>query len=395
MGISVEEYGQRHARLRESLEERRLDAVIAYATAKLQANVRWLARYYVRFTGMQTRPDSSYYMFGACACLFPASGEPKLLTDQPWDIGRAREESLFPDVGGTTSFAEDFGAVIKDRGYRRVALDNWFVFPAHEYVALRERCPDVEFIGTHFLSELRRVKSVAEIDLLRRAEEIADAAVQAGLDSVEIGVDEYEVALAAEETMRRLGDIETAAGIIASSGPNTATGSSLPSRDKRIERGELFLLDLAPRHEGYPGDISRMRLAGDPSDLPALHKKAYDVSVLMNEQVRKAIKPGVTPKSLHDLALEVAESEGMEEYRRGVDLLGHGLEMDIHGMPDYYWDDSELSAGEVMTVEPGLIIPGQLGTRIEDVVLVTDSGSETLSRTHREMTAEQVGTGVE
>jgi Xaa-Pro aminopeptidase len=93
------------------------------------------------------------------------------------------------------------------------------------------------------------------------------------------------------------------------------------------------VLDLAPRHEGYPGDNSRTRLAGDPGDLPALHKKAYDASLLMNQEVRKAIEPGVTPKSLHDLAMEVAESEGMDQYRRGVDLLGHGLEMDIPSDP--------------------------------------------------------------
>jgi Xaa-Pro aminopeptidase len=125
-------------------------------------------------------------------------------------------------------------------------------------------------------------------------------------------MDEYEVALAAEETMRRLNDIETAAGIIATTGPNTVTGTSLPSRDKRTERGELFLLGLALRHEGSPGNNSRTQVAGDPGHLPTLHKKAYDASVVMNQEVRKAIEPGVTPKS---------------------DLLGHGLEMDVHSDP--------------------------------------------------------------
>jgi Xaa-Pro aminopeptidase len=188
--------------------------------------------------------------------------------------------------------------------------------------------------------------------------------------------------------MREQGDIETAASIIASAGTNTSTASSLPSRDKRLERGELFLLDIAPRWQGYPGDISRMRVVGDLADAPELHRRAHDVSVTMNEAVRAAIRPGVRPKDLHDLALEVAESEGMGEYRNGVDLLGHGLEMDIHGMPDYYYDASTLSAGEVLTVEPGLIIPGELGTRIEDVVLVTADGCETLSTTPRTLTGD-------
>jgi Xaa-Pro aminopeptidase len=381
------EYAERHERLRALLRERNLDAVIAYATPKLQANVRWLARYFVRFTGMQTRPDSSYFMFGSCAVLFPVDGEPVLLTDQPWDLVRAREESLFPDVIGTEDLGTDLASLINSRGIQRVAIDNWFVFPAVHYLTLRERCPAVDFRGEYFLSELRRVKSREEIALLRRAEQIADSAVQAGLARVVEGATEYEVALAAESTMRELGDIETAASIIASAGVNTATASSLPSRDKRLERGELFLLDLAPRFEGYPGDISRMRVVGDLSDAAPLHRRAHDVSVLMNEEVRRAIRPGVQPKDLHALALQVAEAEGMGEYRRGVDLLGHGLGMDIHGMPDYYYDASSLTAGEVLTVEPGLIIPGQLGTRIEDVVLVTADGCETLSTTPRTLEA--------
>lgn len=388
MTFTTEEYARRHGLVRDELKARGYDALISYSTPKLQANVRWIGRYYVRFAGMQTRPDGTYAMFGSVSCLFPAEGEPKLVSDQPWDIVRARQESLF-EILGTEDLGLDLAKEIRAGGYKRVAIDNMYVFPAAHYLTLQRECPNVEFVAENFMSQLRRVKSAEEIAILRHAETIAEAAVKAGLDAVQVGVTEYEVALIAEQVMREQGDIETAASIIASGGVNTATASSLPSREKRMEKGELFLLDLAPRWQGYPGDISRMRVAGDLSDVDPLHRRAHDVSVLMNEEVRKAIKPGVRPVELHDLALQVARDAGMGEYREEVDLLGHGLEMDIHGMPDYYWDPTELRAGEVITVEPGLIIPGVLGTRVEDVVLVTEDGSETLSvSTPRTLTGE-------
>jgi Xaa-Pro aminopeptidase len=103
----------------------------------------------------------------------------------------------------------------------------------------------------------------------------------------------------------------------------------------------------------------------------------YDVALLMSEEVRKAIKPGVSGRELSSLAEQIADGEGFLENKIG--LLGHGLGLDIHDIPDYYQDNSVLSPGEVITVEPCLLLEGVGGVRIEDMVLVTEDGSETLT----------------
>jgi Xaa-Pro aminopeptidase len=379
LSITKQELAGRHERVRSRLAEGEFDALIAYSTAKVAANVRYLTDYFVRFAGMQNIREGEYHMFGSCAVLFPADGEPMVRTDQPWDIARAKQISVFPDTSYTGLFAQDFGPVIRDRGYRRVAIDNWYLFPAREFMALKEIAPEVEFVPSHLMSEMRRIKSDAELAIMRRSAALAVEAVETSLDAVQVGAGEYDIVLLCEETMRRGGDIELAGGSISGCGPNTSTGSWVPSRtqSRAIEAGEWVMMDVCPRVDGYAGDISRHRVAGDVSDLDPRLKKMYDVALLMSEEVRKAIKPGVSGRELNSLAEQIADGEGFLDNKIG--LLGHGLGLDIHDIPDYYQDNSALSPGEVITVEPCLLLDGVGGVRIEDMVLVTEDGSETLT----------------
>jgi Xaa-Pro aminopeptidase len=379
MAITTQEMARRHGRVKTALTEGEFDAVIAYSTAKVAANVRYLTDYFVRFAGMQNMREGGYHMFGSSVALFPVDGEPMVRTDQPWDIARAKEISMFPDTEYAGLFAEDLGPAIRDRGYRRVGIDNWYIFPAREFLALTEIAPEVEFVPSHLMSEVRRIKSDEELQIIRRSAALAIESVETSLDAVRVGASEYDVVLLCEETMRRGGDIELAGGSISGCGPNTSTGSWVPSRtqSRAIEAGEWVMMDVCPRVDGYAGDISRHRVAGDVTDLDPRLKKMYEVTLLMSEEVRKAIKPGVTGRELNSLAEQIADGEGLLENKIG--LLGHGLGLDIHDIPDFYYDDSVLSPGEVITVEPCLLLEGVGGVRIEDMVLVTESGSETLT----------------
>ncbi|HLF70481.1 MAG TPA: M24 family metallopeptidase, partial [Actinomycetota bacterium] len=236
----TKELASRHGRVRSALLEGEFDALIAYSTAKVAANVRYLTDYFVRFAGMQNIREGEYHMFGSCAVLFPADGAPMVRTDQPWDIARAKEISVFPDTAYTGLFAQDFAPVIRERGYRRVAIDNWYIFPAREFMALTEMAPEVEFVPSHLMSEVRRIKSEEELEIMRRSAALAVVAVETALDAVQVGANEYDVVLLCEETMRRGGDIELAGGSISGCGPNTSTGSWVPSRtqSRAIEAGE-------------------------------------------------------------------------------------------------------------------------------------------------------------
>lgn len=372
------------------MEAEGLDGLLAYSTAKVQANVRYLTSYFVRFTGMQSRADGGYSMFGSCGALIGLGNEPVVRTDQPWDVLRAKEVSIYPDTDFADRLAADFGPLCRARGYRRVGIDNWYLFPAHEYLALREAAPDTEFVGTRLLSEVRRVKSAAEIAIMRRAAAVGVEAVSAALDQLRVGATEYEIILTCEHKMREGGELALAGESIGGCGPTTATGSSVPSSNpasnRSVQSGEWYMLDVTPRVDGYAADIARHRVAGDLARLDPRLRKLYDVTYLMSEEVRGAIKAGVTGRQLNDLAREVARQEGVEQYK--IDLLGHGVGLDIHDVPDYYYDDTPWSAGEVCTVEPCLLMPGVGGTRIEDLVLVTDDGCEVLTDMPRELEAQ-------
>ncbi len=384
--ITDEEFAGRTDAVRSAAEAEEFDGVIAYSTAKITANVRYLTSYYTRFAGHQQTRDHGYYMFGSCAALVPVEGDPLLRTDALWDVVRASEMSKYDDVAGSTALGADLGEAIARLGLKRVAIDNWYLFPAHDYLALREAAPETEFVPSLMLSHVRAVKSPAELERIRRAEKIADAAAIAGMDAVAPGVTEYEAGLAAEETLRRLGDFETAGGAIISGGANSASGSSLPTREKVIERGEWVLFDVLPRFDGYCGDIARMRMAGDPGDLTDELRHLHATTVLMNEEVIKTVREGVTCEELNKVALDVATAEGCGDYK--IELVGHGVGLDIHDVPDYYYDDHPLRAGEVITIEPCLLKPGVAGTRIEDVVAVEKDGCEVLTAAPKGLFAE-------
>lgn len=373
------EFAARAARVRERMRADGLDAVIAYSNAKAKGCVRYLSNYFVRFTGAQTRRDGGYFQFGSCALLFPADGEPRLLTDQPWDIERAKEMSLFSDTAYAENFGTDFGERIARDGYKRVGIDNWFLFPAMHYLGLTELAPGAEYVPTQLIEDTYKIKSPREIELVRKAEDVAVKAIEDAFAAVGVGVPEFDFALACDYALRKYGDLEVAGSAIVAGGPNTATGSGLPTQESSytMRAGDWALFDVCPGYEGYAGDISRMIVAGSINDLDPQLKAMYDVTREMNERVIEAIKPGVTPWQLNQLAIEIGDKTEFGQYK--IDLLGHSLGPDIHDPPDYYYDTTPLEENMTITVEPCLLWPGKAGTRVEDVVLVTADGCEVLS----------------
>jgi len=374
------DFGERHRRVRARMAEESLDAIVAYSNAKVQGCVQYLASYSVRFVAYNTLPDESYTMAGSCAALLPgAPGGEVLLVDQRWDELRAKEVSVLPETRYSGGMGAELGRLIRERGYRRVGIDNWFIFPAHHYLALRDEAPDAELVPTLAIEHTYKVKSPEELELIRKAEEVGAKALEAAFEAVGVGASEHEVALAADYAMRAHGDLELAGGMVAAAGPNTAIASGLPTLQDAyvMERGDWIMLDICPRYQGYDGDICRMFVAGDLDDVDAFRRQLYDATITIVEECIRAVKPGVTPKALNELAQSVADDLGVGEYK--TTTLGHGLGIDLHDVPDFRWDPYPLEPGTCITIEPCLIVPGVTGTRVEELVAVTESGCEVLS----------------
>lgn len=378
-----DEFESRLQRLRTAMERSGLDALIAYSNAALQANVRYLSGYWALLAGAQGLIDGGEHTFGSCICLVPLDGEPVLLIDQQWDLDRARGVSRIGDVRYTPIPGHDLGTSIRQSRFRRVGIDNWDVFPAREYLAMSVAAAGATFEPSRILRDVRRVKGDSEIALIRKAAALADTAMRSALDAVKPGANEYELVLRCEDVMRAGGDIQLGAGTIGGCGSNSSTGSSMPMRDtgRTLLSGEWMFLDICPRVRGYCGDMARVRVAGDVADLDPSSRRIAAAAALMNEEVRKAVRPGTSGRQLNRLADDVAREEGVLDFK--VDLLGHGIGLDVVDTPSFYFDETPLSAGEVITIEPCLLIPGMAGVRIEDMVLVTNDGAETLTTVDR------------
>lgn len=379
MAIDRSEFDDRHARLREGLRRAGFDAVVAYSNPKTRGPVTYLTGYFTLGVGANSRPDGSYYSFGSTALLFPVDDDPVLLTDIPFDLARARVSGVIPNVKYTGDLGGELGRLISARRYRNVGIDNWFIFPAVHYIALCGEAPLAKVTGTQLIQELYRVKSKAELELMRKAAEVAIKGMEAGFGAVRVGASEFEFALVAEHALRKHGELELAAVTVIAGGPNTATGTSSPTQTRShiMRSGDWALFDLTPSFAGYSSDMARMVVAGRLADLDSGLRKMYEATREMNERVISSIRPGVTPKQLNEIAATTADEQGFGDRRSS--LTGHGLGMDVHEMPDYHYDNTPLEENVCLTVEPSLIQPGVAATRIEDVVVVTRDGCDVLT----------------
>lgn len=224
---------------------------------------------------------------------------------------------------------------------------------------------------------LRRIKSASEIEAIRAAAAITDQAMALVPQLVHPGINERELAWELEKTMRENGADAMAFPLIVAFGPNSALPHHQPS-DRRLRDGEIVLVDMGAELSGYKSDLTRTFFAGKEAD-----EQFLTVYNLVHSALRTAadnIQPEISSKEAYDLAMDVISDGGhREHFSHG---LGHGVGLDIHEDPflSATRPAQKISAGMVITIEPGIYLPGWGGVRIEDLVLVTESGTETISK---------------
>ena len=223
------------------------------------------------------------------------------------------------------------------------------------------------------LGPLRAVKDAEELRLLAAAAAHADQVVEAAADRMRPGLTEREVARQVVDLFEALGDTDVWA--IVASGPNAAMPHHFPS-DRRLESGDVVVLDVGASTGGYGSDITRTYWLGEP---PAEARRVYEVVNAALEAGIAAVRAGVAPEDVDRAARAVIEGAGLA--RHFPHRTGHGVGLDVHEPP---WlvagNRAPLETGMVHSVEPGVYLEGRFGVRLEDLVAVERGGAARLNR---------------
>ncbi len=336
-------------RLEQQLGERELDRMLVTDLT----NVRYLTG----FTGTN----------GACIC---GPGVRTLLTDFRYT------ERAEAEVEGweTVTLSGDWLGGIAERLQGRVGFED-DQMSVRLLEKLSEKLPEgVAMVPAGGrVEELRRVKDAGELALIEEASKLADEVWGWSVERGLAGRTERDVARAAEARIREQGGDPSFPAIVAA-GPNGALPHAEPG-EREIGRGELVVFDMGAQLDGYCSDGTRTFATGDPGEEAI---EVYEVVREAQAASLEAIKAGVKGEDVDKVAREVIEKAGHgDRFGHG---LGHGVGLEVHEGPRLSpRSDDLLTPGEVVTVEPGIYLPGRLGVRIEDLVVVTEDGLRNLS----------------
>jgi len=338
--------------------ERELDALLVTNLV----NVRWL-------TGFSGTNGAA--VLGA---------EPIFVTDFRYTEHAAEQVDGFEIVIAKREMVE---AVAERLAAGRVGFDDAHV-TVKAHTRLGELVEDgVELVPAAGLVErLRAVKDAAELDAIRAAAALADE-IYAGLrERGLVGRSELEVAREIEAEIRARGAEPSFPPIVAA-GAHGALPHAEPRSEPAIGTGELVVVDLGAKLDDYCSDCTRTFATGE---LSAEATAVYELVRTAQERSLEAVKPGAVLREVDAVARKLIDEAGHgDHFGHG---LGHGVGLEVHEEPRVAQSAEEgatLDAGNVVTVEPGVYLSGELGVRIEDLVVVTDTGNEVLTHFPKEL----------
>lgn len=251
-----------------------------------------------------------------------------------------------------------------------------------EYGHVIAVAPEAEFPdASHAMASLRLRKEPDEVEAMRRAVKIAQAALESLLPQVKVGMTEKELAGELVVQLFRHGsDPELPFAPIVSAGPNSANPHASPS-DRKLQTGDMLVVDWGATDNGYFSDLTRTFAIGEAQpEFEKIHKIVQEA----NAAGRAAARPGAECAAVDRAARSVIERAGYGVYF--THRTGHGLGIDVHEDPYMHAANRQmLEPGMAFTVEPGIYLPNRNGVRIEDNVVITDKGADMLSDLPRDL----------
>lgn len=345
--------GARIAALRAKLDEAGLEALLVASSVN--------RRYLSGFTGT------------AGVLLFTPAGQ-YLLTDFRYRTQAPAQAPDYRVVEHAPELMDTVKELLAEDGVKRLGFEERHV-PYGDWAAWSEKLAPVELVPAGELAEsLRMKKDEDEVEVIREAAALADAAFQHILTVVRPGVTELELAAELETFMRKGGASGPSFDTIVASGERSALPHGVAS-DRRLQPGEFVTFDFGAYYNGYCSDLTRTIVVGTPTDR---HREIYEIVLEAQQHALDNLKPGMTGREADALTRDIIARYGYGEFfGHGT---GHGIGMEIHEAPRLSLrSDTVLEPGMVVTVEPGIYIPGFGGVRIEDDVVVTDAGIRVLT----------------
>jgi Xaa-Pro aminopeptidase len=233
---------------------------------------------------------------------------------------------------------------------------------------------------SNLIENIRMVKTPEEVAVLKAAAKIADDAFEHICGFIRPGLTELEVSNELEFFMRKQGATSSSFDIIVASGLRSALPHGVAT-DKIIEKGDMITLDFGALYNGYISDITRTVAVGEPS---GQMKEIYAIVLKAQELGVEKIGPGMSGIEADAIARDYIESKGYGE--AFGHSTGHGIGLEVHESPGLsFRSETVLEPGMAVTVEPGIYLPGVGGVRIEDDILITESGNERLTNSTKEL----------
>ncbi len=316
---------------------------------------------------------------GDAGCLLITAGSAHLLTDSRY-TEQAAEQSPEYSLHKTGRDEDVLKDLVLSSGIKRLGFEkSHTTYEAWEKLA--KSLEGVELVGVAgWIEELRAVKTPSEIALIARAQEIADDAFALLSESIRDGAKEEDLALELEFTMRRMGAQGPSFPIIVVSGERSSLPHGVPT-SRTLRDGDFLTIDFGAVYDGYHSDETRTFVIGHADKK---HEEVYGIVLEALETALDVVRPGVLAKDVDGAARKVIEDAGYGEYFGHG--LGHGVGLQIHEGPSLSKkSESILAVGNVVTIEPGIYIPGFGGVRIEELVVVTDDGKRILTSSPKEL----------
>ena len=335
-----------------------------------------------------TQPENRRYLSGytatdlsiaesSGALLVPGRGSPLLLTDSRYHLQAEKEATGFEVVLVRSSLLGALKKVLPQLGVRRLLFESHYLLHATalKLMDLGQKQNIEMFPASGLVEKLRTVKSPEEIDWIRQAVGLNELVFQETYQNLIPGKTEREVAIAIESAMMLKGAECPAFPTIVAAGPNAAVPHAVPT-DRAIKKGETVIIDMGLKLNGYCSDMTRTVVLGKPDsrikETIRLVRKAQQAAL-------KTIKAGITAREADRAARKIIADAGFGNcFGHG---LGHGVGLAVHEPPSLNRiRRNKLRPGMVVTVEPGIYLPGWGGVRLENMVVVEEGGCTVLNQ---------------